>query len=260
MSMTKSTTESGQPVRLDAVAFLGVLFESAVEAFFRSVAVTILGSLAIGVAGSIWSSMTPSHPPGFGDHPGTAVPPLQSTSAVFLPFRDHPFLVVFGFIYLTTVTARLGWRRYLPATLSEASRVARIHARLSDHWFALLVGNAFGALISAMVFVWIQQFALSRLLLRWAMDLLLAQLQHLSQWLFGTHDGSALQPWFNWYGDNQLKFTFWVFYLAAICDDLGLPNFKSLGRWLGRKIRQRRKAKPAVRSEQPAADFHQDAR
>ncbi|HWW01402.1 MAG TPA: hypothetical protein VNZ64_17025 [Candidatus Acidoferrum sp.] len=30
---------------------------------------------------------------------------------------------------------------------------------------------------------------------------------------------------------NQFKFTFWFFYTAAICDDLGLPNFKTLGRY-----------------------------
>jgi hypothetical protein len=35
----------------------------------------------------------------------------------------------------------------------------------------------------------------------------------------------------DWYGDNQLRFNFWVLYVAAVCDDLGIPNLKTLARF-----------------------------
>jgi hypothetical protein len=65
-------------------------------------------------------------------------------------------------------------------------------------------------------------------------------LQSTAQQLFGASSGHQVNSWFEWYGENGFKFCFWVFYLGAICDDLGIPNFKSLGRWIGRKIRHRK--------------------
>jgi hypothetical protein len=44
---------------------------------------------------------------------------------------------------------------------------------------------------------------------------------------------------FSWYGENQFKFTFWLLFSAGICDDLGLPNYKTLSRWIWRKLRRR---------------------
>jgi hypothetical protein len=39
-----------------------------------------------------------------------------------------------------------------------------------------------------------------------------------------------VERWFSWYGANQAKFAFWLLYSAALCDDLGLPNYKTLAR------------------------------
>ena len=52
----------------------------------------------------------------------------------------------------------------------------------------------------------------------------------------------------NWYGDNQFKFMFWLFYSAAICDDLGLPNYKALARFLWQRF-----LKPRINRERAQA-------
>jgi hypothetical protein len=39
-----------------------------------------------------------------------------------------------------------------------------------------------------------------------------------------------VERWSTWYGVNQTKFAFWLLYSAALCDDLGLPNYKTLAR------------------------------
>jgi hypothetical protein len=81
--------------------------------------------------------------------------------------------------------------------------------------------------------VWIQQFTFANLVLHWLLESVLASLQSLAhQFLGGGAD--TVTAWCSWYVDNQLKFTFWFFYLSAICDDLGIPNFKTLGRGLAR--------------------------
>jgi hypothetical protein len=48
---------------------------------------------------------------------------------------------------------------------------------------------------------------------------------------------SKVKVWWSWYDQNQLKFNFWLIYLAAVCDDFGIPNLKSLVRWGWRKWR-----------------------
>jgi hypothetical protein len=94
-------------------------------------------------------------------------------------------------------------------------------------------------MISAMVVNWAQQFTPTRLLFGSLLGSVWAGVQGMIQGVFGARGGDVLGAWVNWYGDNQLKFTFWALYLAAICDDLGIPNLKTLGRWLGRRVRKR---------------------
>jgi hypothetical protein len=62
--------------------------------------------------------------------------------------------------------------------------------------------------------------------------------------------------WYWWYGQNQAKFLFWLLYSAAICDDLGLPNYKTLIRWGGRRLRiyvRKRWATDITQSSKPSA-------
>jgi hypothetical protein len=58
----------------------------------------------------------------------------------------------------------------------------------------------------------------------------------------GHHRWTGIEAWFKWYGANQMKLNFWFLYLAGICDDVGLPNIKALGRWLWRRWKKRNAA------------------
>ena len=95
----------------------------------------------------------------------------------------------------------------------------------------LLVVNAFGAILPTMAVMAFARFTPSGGLI----DSALHELQGVVRWLFGSDGGAVFQSWLHWYDYNQLKFTFWFFYLAAVCDDLGLPNFKALYRWFKRR-------------------------
>jgi len=73
---------------------------------------------------------------------------------------------------------------------------------------------------------------------KWAINFLMGMVQPVLeqtvQWIFGDSIMTQINAWISWYGQNQAKFTFWVLYLAAIADDMGLPNYKTLVRliWL----------------------------
>jgi hypothetical protein len=107
----------------------------------------------------------------------------------------------------------------------------RMSRRVSSQWFALIVINAFVAAITAFVLYLSSAFSIAQIILHFLIGLLTSVLH------FG-HMG-----WFgdmaDWYGENQFRFTFWLLYSAAICDDLGLPNYKTLMRWMLRRARQR---------------------
>jgi hypothetical protein len=91
-------------------------------------------------------------------------------------------------------------------------------------------------MIAAMAAYWIQQFSFSQILLHWLWAAIGTPIHGiLAQVLGKSTDG--LDSWFGWYNANQLKLSFWFFYLTAICDDLGLPNLKTLARWLWRRVR-----------------------
>ncbi len=211
-----------------------VVVESAVEAFVKAILVTIFGTIAVGLASGIWEEMAPSPPPGFAEGTGGSV------HAITTALDEHLFAIAFGFIFVPTIWFRLANRRAGGESPKPTSRLQKIGRRLADQWFELIMVNAIGAIFSAIVLVWFQNLTLSRLLFGWAVEWLLSGAQTIVQALFGTNAGQSFRSWFDWYGDNAFKFSFWLFYLAAICDDLGIPNFKTLGRWFGRKIRHRR--------------------
>ena len=146
---------------------------------------------------------------------------------------------MFCVVFALNVWGRL--RNAAGEETERASRLTRASRHFSQHWFGLIIGNAVGAVIAAMVAVWVQQFTLTRMLFGWWLASAAEGMQPAMHGFLGARTGDALNAWVHWYGDNQLKFTFWLFYLAAIGDDLGIPNFKTFGRWLGRRARQRLK-------------------
>jgi hypothetical protein len=223
---------------------LGIVWESAVESFVSALLVMVFGSIAIGVVGGIWREMAPSLPPGFTPQPkAEATPP---TNWGWVPSSSqHRLLILFGVIFVPTVWARL-LRCRSDALPKSRTRLTRITRTLSKQWFGLVVGNAFGAMIAAIVVTSFARFTPLKMLLAWLIDSAAAWFQNVIAWLFGSRTGGALQAWLNWYGLNQLKFTFWFFYLAGICDDLGIPNFKALGRWLKRRYWRQENCAPAA--------------
>jgi hypothetical protein len=238
--VAKAPTEgSRQPEILNLDRVPGVVWGSAVDAFVKSILVMVFGNLILGIAGGIFGQMTPSAPPGFGSQPEA-----ESTSSI--PWaswrgglREHQFLVVFVVVLVSTIWARLTSGEGNGEKSQRVARLGRMRRHFSKDWFGLIVGNALGAMISAMVLNWVQQFTPTKLLFGWLLGSLWTGLQGLVQDLSGAHGAESLTAWVNWYGDNQLKFTFWALYLASVCDDLGIPNLKTLGRWLGRRFRKR---------------------
>src|SRR6185436_10960123 len=102
-----------------------------------------------------------------------------------------------------------------------------------------IVGNAFAALALAIAVYWLERLSIARGVYGWIVNAIVPSLQNLGNHLLGTSRVETISNWLSWYGDNQLKFNFWIFYLAAISDDLGLPNLKSLARVLLRRLRNK---------------------
>jgi len=225
-----------------------ILWECAVSAFVKSILVLVFGNIVIGIAGGILGDMMPSAPPGVHSKPLA-----ESTSSIpWASWRGamsrHQFHLVFAVVFITTLWTRLTRPEGGGEESKNAPRLERMRRQLSENWFGLIVGNAFGAMISAMIVTWVQQFSPAKWLFGWLFGWVWAGLQDLVHSVFGTRSGDGLAVWLNWYGDNQMKFTFWVLYLATICDDLGIPNLKTLGRWLGRRLRKRMREQGQART------------
>lgn len=231
---------------LSADRVIAILWRSAVESFIRAILVVVFGSIALSMASGIWDEMVPSRPPGFGrqieaeNTPPGAPPPWETW------FGAHRFVIVFGLIFALTAWFRLVRERQQTEEPKAESHLNRLTHHVSENWFGLVVGNAFGALISAIVLVWVQRFTFANLVFNWLLESVLSVLQGLAHRLLGAGHAETFDAWFSWYGQNQLKFTFWFFYLSAICDDLGIPNFKTLGRRLARRILKRIKHQEAL--------------
>jgi hypothetical protein len=238
--------DSPQPAMLTPERVVAILWRSAVESFVRAILVVVFGSIAVSMASGIWEEMVPSRPPGFGHLLETENPPPGAPPQWETWFGEHRFVVVFGLIFALTAWFRLVRERQQTEESKSESHLNKITHHLSENWFRLVVGNAFGALISAFVLAWVQRFTFANLVFNWLLHSVLSVLQSLIHQLLGAGRADTFDAWFGWYGDNQLKFTFWFFYLSAICDDLGIPNFKTLGRRLARSVLKRVKRQGGV--------------
>jgi len=232
-----SSPDAGQTNPLSRDGLIEVLWESAVESFFRAILVIVFGTIALGLASGIWDQMAPSRPPGFDPKPQLEAPAPGSPRATWI--GEHHFVIVFGVIFTLTVWLRLTRSEARTDQAGALSHLRKMGQHLSENWFGLILRNALGAILSAFVVVWVQQFTLANMIFHWLLGAVLAQLQSLVQHILGGGGANTFQAWLNWYDDNQLKFMFWFFYLSAICDDLGIPNFKTLGLRLVRSLRHR---------------------
>ena len=226
-----------------------IAWETACQACVRAALVLLFGSIALGIVGGIFKEMIPSWPPGVGNRSqAEATSTEQARSAP----KNHASFSIVGkpsFILTAGVFFVAGmWRRLSGRSESSGgspTRAQKVVNRLTEDWFGLVVGNAFGAMFSAMVVSWAQQISWTQMCCHWVAEAIGTGLDPLSRSVFGARLVDAVEQLSAWYGANQFRFAFWVFYLAAIADDLGLPNFKTAGRWLGRKVRHHRQAQVA---------------
>lgn len=223
------------PARRDIAHFVNVFAESAVQALAKTVLFFIFGSITLGVAGHIWREMAPSRPPGFT--PELEVEPGALPARGFSGFslQEHWVPLIFVCIFVPTLWGRLSEPKPSGST-GVAAWMRKTANQLSRNWFDLFVGNAFGALATAFAIGFASHFEFSRMALGWV----LPQLRGVIDLVLGEATGFVLETWVRWYGANELKFTFWFFYLAAVCDDLGIPNFKSLWHWTRNRLRRPR--------------------
>jgi hypothetical protein len=215
-----------------------ILWDCAWEALILAFLVQVFGGVAVGLAGSVWRRMTPSLPPGLASEPG--VKPGASP-ALSLSSRERLGLI-FGVLFVGMAAGRLMRYSRNQERRNAAAGLTRITRRVATEWFRLVVVNA----IIASVMVYVLQFTSRFTWMKGLWHLLGGLVQPLIQAVAGfLPDGplGAIKGWVNWFNANQLKFSFWLLYSAAICDDLGLPNYKALGRFLWRRLT---KSKPPV--------------
>jgi hypothetical protein len=235
--MTAPDQKLEVPMKLTSGKVVEILIESALESAVNAFLVMLMGSIALEIVSGVAKEMTPSSPPGMYWSKAAG-----SANAWSAPLREHSFLICSALFFIPTAYFRLR-TAFRPVTEpGPATRLQKIGRRLSEGWFGLVVGNAFGAMISAMVVGWVQQFSITQMVFHWLADGALPYLRAFTSWALGEPLADNIGNWLAWFSQNQLKFTFWFLYLASVCDDLGIPNLKSLARWAWRRSQKNRKA------------------
>ena len=245
--MNTPVKESAQPLPPKAVNVGTILWESAAASFVEAILVIILGSLAIGLAGGLLHEMIPSLPPGLDGRLEVESKPSHGWNSSWSLLKEHRFPIVFAVLLILNVRDRLigPAKRREEGNPRRPTRAQKIGRRLAKDWFDLIVVNAFGAVVLAILFVAVQQFSWTKIFLDRVLGLIVPAIHTIAAAVFGPARIDSIDAWFYWYSQHQFKFTFWFLYWAAICDDLGVPNLKTLGRWVWRRFRQRRLQSPS---------------
>jgi hypothetical protein len=218
---------------------ISALVECAVESFVEALMALIWGNIVFDLIGGLLGDMIPSAPPGMSDAPvkGKHHGQHGSSGASWFGVKEHQLWILFAVFFILNLRARLSG----PVVIGEKkeTRWHRAARRLREEGFSLLFANAFGALVAAWAASWAVNFSWLQLCIHWAFDTIAPVLDQLSKHVFGDTQNGAVHDWWSWWGHNQFKFSFWLFYITAICDDLGIPNFKTLTRFFWRRVRRR---------------------
>src|SRR5579859_7935577 len=219
-------------LNLDTV--VAIVWESIWNALIRAFLIQILGSIAIGLLGDAFREMAPSLPSlGLKPDGQARSSPLMPGISSFVA-QNH-FWILFALLFVAITATRFARYSWNPKHRNLVALLLRTNRRIFRHWFGLFVINAFGAWISAVVIMALQRFSWTQIIWSW----LGSAIQPLFHMLSAIIPGAGgFERWFSWYNQNQTKFLFWLLYSAAICDDLGLPNYKTLLRWSGRRIKR----------------------
>jgi hypothetical protein len=206
------------------------ILSSAGSALANAFLVSILGGVAFSVAGDFAGGMIPSLPPGFAASSTHAAAQHDGANSV----RSPAFGILFTLFFLHSIW--VGFR--FPGTASN-HRALRLIARLRENWFSLIITNAISAWVAAVILSAIPNFSLTHIFWQWVWAAVTPSLTSICHHLFGASNTSSWAEWYSWYQTNNHRLYFWILYLAGACDDLGLPNFKTLARFAWRRYRQR---------------------
>ena len=235
MDNTPSSSE-GNKTRptLTFEAVSTILWESVWNSLIRAFLIQILGGIAISFLGDVFGEMAPSLPPVPGLKPEADAPHAPGFPALKAFIVGNEFWIIFAVVLALTTATRFADYLQSDKHRRVAALLLRIHRRLSSHWFSLIVVNAFTAWILSAIFVLVQQFSWTQIVLGFVGQILAPVLHLLSSIVPGS---GWIGRWASWFSENQPKFYFWLFYSAAICEDLGLPNYKAWMRWGSRRVK-----------------------
>jgi hypothetical protein len=233
-----------KPAFFDLGKHVERLVECAGEAFVLAILVQIVGSIVVEMVGGLWREMTPTLPPGLAGQP------LAESASSWVPnlgfFHQHRLALIFWGIFIIKIVGALAGGSRSEQPRRAAAWLTKIYQEVSERWFGLVVVNAFLAFIGA----WLTQVAQQFSMTSWFWYLLAACLKPAIEAVAGLFNStgpfrtaSDLAAWFT---ANQVRFTFWLLYWGAIADDLGLPNFKTLGRLIWRRWCRRSTPSPAA--------------
>ena len=240
-----SSNRSDAPTGLTFGKATDILWECAWQALMVAFFVQLFGTIAFGLVSGLWSEMAPSLPPGFGVE-------RSESSSDFSFFHQHRFALLFALFFFAKVAGQFASYSSNEKHRNRAAWAHRFSRRLSEQWFSVVVINAFVAFGAVVAVKVTQQFSLTHWLWQSVADLLRSAIYGIAS-LFPAGVESAVKSLTGWYDDNQFKCMFWLFYSAAICDDLGLPNYKTLGRSLWRRLVRRRKSVAVGTPASPSA-------
>ena len=241
MSTADTGRETDERQRLAPAGLIGILWGTAWQALAATIGLFVLGGLAYGICSSIWNEMTPSLPPlSQTVKAGLSSLNTQAARPEWASFvREHRFGIVFGFVYAGLAGLQLASCSRSKNERRIAAVLTRITRRISDRWFEVVVGNAFGALFGAIGIHFLHEWSFVRLVAHLTLGWLHPVIYSAASLVFDTDSIQTIEGLIRWYDDNQFKFTFWMLYGSAVLDDLGVPNLKTLGKRGWRRIGDR---------------------
>jgi hypothetical protein len=225
-------------LHLRSQGIVETLIDCAIESAVNAFLVLLMGGIAIDIIGGLARDMIPSAPPGARWNHNAPGP-----QGWLVQLHQHQFAICFALLFVPTTYFRLKRKSDQSDETKSQTRLHKIGERLAEGWFALIVGNAFGAMVAAIVIDCAQNFSFAKMLYQAAFGWASPHLHAFAVWIFGPALTETIDAWLAWYRGNQLKFTFWLVYVASVCDDLGIPNLKSLARWACTRFQKRRMRK-----------------
>jgi hypothetical protein len=221
--------KSNLRTRSEAESGFSHFIDCAISAAVNAFVIVLLGQIALGIVSGVVGRMIPSALPGFEGGAGYVSKPGVWWNALF----SLRFKIIYAAVFLVCLRQKLASASPVPSTNGREPRWQRIGQQFAENWFGSLIGNAFLAMGLAMALAHIPDFSFWKWAWRWFVSV-----TPTPAWL---DDGPLtwLNPWLGWYDQNKVKFNFWLIYFAAVCDDFGIPNFKTLARWLWRRWKKR---------------------